>query len=803
MVRRLLPLIVFLALAGILLWPVLFGGRALLPGSMLGQMAPWNAATPKADTDTWNALTWDSIAYFYPARAFLGRSLRSGILPLWNPYQMCGMPFLASFQSAVLYPPNWLFAVIEPARAFGWLAFLHLFAAGAFTYLFLKGLGLGRTASTFGGSAFMLSGFAITWLELPVFLSTAIWLPLALHYSREAHETGHGRCAAVAGIAIALSLLGGHPQIAFYCLLTVGLYWVYLGISGRRKTSIFRTLVHAGLTFGLGLALAAPQIYPALELAQLSHRGGTVPTMQGYAAYSSLAMPWRNLVTLLAPYFFGNPAKSSFTQFAEFCGYIGILPLLLAVPAFGIAGKARRQVWFFGGLTVLALLMALGTGVNRLFYFGVPGFAHSGSPSRALFLFMFAMAVLGAIGLDRVLRDDDRSRSPLVRVAVLGAVILVAGIILAHLSFQPMLGGFSEGELFRAVLPEFGLFVLLLAVGVTALILTAMGKVSRQAGGALAVVVLAADLLAFGASYNPTCKPSEVYGKTPTIDLLKEKAGFGRIMPLNDKWSLSKTPKSVLPPNAATAYGLFDVQGYDALYPVRYKALLDAAAGRDSCPRENGNMVFARNPKSPVYDLLGVQWIISGKPMSGARNAGDGCYVYHNGNALPRAFLVHMIEYGDDQQVLDRLARGEADPRMVALVDTDDAERINPWPLVGAMGSGKPAAHDSVVIREYGCNGLLVYVQAAEPGVLVLTDQYYPGWKARVDNNAVEIARVDYAFMGIAVQAGTHSVEFTYMPESFARGLKLMKVALVVIVCFGIYAIVRFFEGFRRGSGAS
>ncbi len=795
MIRRLLPLIVFLALACVLLWPVLFGGRVLMPGGMIQAMSPWSATQARDADDSWNALLWDSAAYFYPARDFLGRSLRSGTLPLWNPYQMCGTPFLANFQSALLYPPNWLFALIPTARAIGWLAFLHLFLAGAFTYLFLRGIGIGRIGSTFGGVAFMLSGFAVTWLELPVFLSTAIWLPLALHYSRMAHETGSARHTVVAGIAIALSLLGGHPQIAFYCLLAVGLYWIYLGVSGRRTTSLFRSIVLAGFTFGLGLMLAAPQIYPALELAELSHRGGALPTSEGYAAYSGLALPWQHLVTLLMPYFLVNSWKIP-TEFAERCGYIGILPLLLIAAAFA-RSKERRHAWFMGGLAALGLLMALGTGINRLFYFGVPGFAHSGSPSRALFLFMFSVAVLGGMGLDYML-SGDRKRGPSVLwIAAPAGVILALGAVLTHINLATVAGEYSEGQLLSAEMPRIVIFVVYLAAGVGAFILTLKGKISRDAGGALAVVVLAADLLTFGIGFNPTCKPSEVYCKTQTTDLLKAKSGYSRIMPLNDKWSLMKTPRAVLPPNAATAYGLYDVQGYDALYPVRYKALLDAAAGCDSCPRENGNMVFARNPQSPVYDLLGVQWVISQKPVPGARNAGDGCYVYRNRGVLPRAFLAQMIEYGDDQDILQRIASGEANLRSVALVDADDADQINPWPVIGARKSGKPAESDSVTIRRYGCNRVLLDVQATAPSVLVLTDQYYPGWRARVDGKLASVAQVDYDFRGIAVPAGTHSVEFIYRPESFDKGLRLMEIAFVIIAGFLIYMAVRFLESRR------
>ena len=629
---------------------------------------------------------------------------------MWNPHQMCGTPFLANYQSAVLYPPNWLFAIIPAARAFGILAALHLFALGAFTFLFLRSLSLGRIASTFGAVAFMLSGFAITWLELPVFLSSGVWLPLALYCingTYRADRTYRTAYAAGAGAALGLSLLGGHPQIAFYVWMAAGLYWAYLAISDRRFPW------PAVLAMGIGLALAAPQLLPSMELAGLSHRGGSSPTADGYTAYSALAMPWRHLITFALA-----TAEDGLGWYPEYCGYQGAIPVIFAFLAF----RRKNQSWFFAGLGVLALLMALGTGINRLFYFGIPGFSHSGSPARVLFLYMFSVAVLGAIGFQRFLTWDKKA-------------------IRTH--------GRMLGLIF--------------------------------VGG------LAAILLAFGYFVNPTSKPSEVYPPTALTDSLATE-DFSRVMPLNDRWSLVAYPHAVLPPNSASVYGLYDVQGYDAFYPVRYKQLLDAAAGRDSSPQENGNIVFARpalrtgsrqrreNPESPVYDLLGVRRIVS---QNGVRR---------NPNALPRAFLVHAVEYYEDQEILRRVVSGETDLRSVALVNVKSLGRLDAWQGTESM---KPAARDRVTITKYSGNTVTLEVEAMKAGVLVLTDQYYPGWRATLDGKLVHVEQVDYAFRGIPVPAGPHTVTFTFASEPFKRGRNYAVTALIVLMGIGINAMVK------------
>ena len=109
--QRWLPYALFLILVLVFLWRPIFTGRALLPGDYLARMQPWTAVeSQKSKVESprpqWNPLEWDAIAQFYPWRVFYARSMRSGHIPLWNPHQFCGTPFLANGQSACLYPPQ-------------------------------------------------------------------------------------------------------------------------------------------------------------------------------------------------------------------------------------------------------------------------------------------------------------------------------------------------------------------------------------------------------------------------------------------------------------------------------------------------------------------------------------------------------------------------------------------------------------------------------------------------------------------------------------------------------------------------
>ena len=134
------------ALASLLFyWPALFGGKILLPLDNLWTMPPWIGPPGQISH---NLLISDMILQNYPWKLILQQAFRQRELPLWNPYEMAGLPYLATGQTAVLYPLSWLFLVLGPLRAFGWYSALHQFLAAGLTYLFLRRLGVGRVGES-------------------------------------------------------------------------------------------------------------------------------------------------------------------------------------------------------------------------------------------------------------------------------------------------------------------------------------------------------------------------------------------------------------------------------------------------------------------------------------------------------------------------------------------------------------------------------------------------------------------------------------------------------------------------------
>ncbi len=710
---------------------------------------------------------YDSVGQFYPWRKFAADSIRSGTIPLWNPYQFCGTPFVANSQSAVFYPLNFIYYIVPIERAAGINVLLHLILAASFMWLFLRELGVSNGGGAIGGITYAFSTWQVTWLHLPTFLATSCWLPLVLVLTRRLFvNSGANPIARVLslGICLGICILGGHLQIAFYVVLAAILLAIYCilfpadidsqdtGETGSNRLQIrSRTLVGkmARLVAALVIAgmIAGPQVLSSLELSRQSHRR-TAPSAAGYAAYTAYAVSPGALATLFVPDMFGNPSAAvkdsasgrivstyvgqsrggMYFNYAEGAMYVGLLPLCFAAFAVIRRRQEGRLIPYFGGLAILSLLLALGTPVDALFYFYLPGFGQSGSPGRSLVLWAFALAALASLGYEKAAKDNATP----VKTAVVSFIALgLFGICVYYLALSQLPDGIRADS-------GFGRQLVFLAISAGFLLLLCLGKARTGAIAIAPFVLLIADLFATGINYNPTSPPGEVYPSTAAIDAMRDSARHDRIMPINRNWSFAG-PQAILPPNGAMVFGLRDVQGYDSLFPGQYKDFMNRLAGQDSSPQEVGNMVFAKNPMSPLTESTGVKTVASLEPLSlpgAAERFVDGIYLYTLSSARGRASYL--------------TARGTTTP-----VDwlEDAGTRVS----LGTMTDS--------------------------PATLRLADQFYPGWVATIDGSPATIER-DGIFRKVSVPAGKHVLRFTYCPSAFQFGLYLMLIAFASCACY-------------------
>lgn len=549
---------------------VLFTSHVLLPGEMLLGFAPFGAE----GSAPWNILQWDALAQYYPWRHFAAQQLQSGLIPLWNPHQFSGAPFIANGQSAVFYPLNFPFWVVDVARAFGVSAALHTLLASLSTYALLQRWRLSRAASLLGAIAFGFCGYLAAWVLLPTLANTASWLPLGILLLEKAVEGVKVRATfkamfALLAVAIACSFLAGHAQIFFYILVALAL-----------RALLLRPLLRAVSTLVAACALAgflgAIQALPTLELARLGHRAGATPTVAGWENFlAPRALQGWDLPSLFV---FGWPQSYSFS---ENFGYVGAGVLALVVFA-TIAFLIRREYsWneglqrrtFAVALPALGVLYATATPLAKAFYFYVPGLAQMGGVGRALLLWSFGAALLAAFGLDALRR---RWSTPVIPVL---ALLLISGELFAY-----------------------GILQVRTAPRATIYPATAVTQFLQ----------------------SQTQDGSRVLLLTPRATWLPPE-GFPPGSPV-------RRPAGVLPPNGAMVYGLNDVNGYDSLAPRAYREFLVQGEDSDVSPQLNGNMILLENLTSPALDQLNVRYVVSQNPLqtTGLREVlrADGCIVY-------------------------------------------------------------------------------------------------------------------------------------------------------------------------------
>ncbi|MDO8587242.1 MAG: YfhO family protein [Armatimonadota bacterium] len=733
---KILPPILILICVVVLLFPALPGGRALLPAGDLAYMSPWNSVLEPAGLQ-WNPLMWDALAQFYPWRALYNEALHDGELPLWNPRQLCGAPLYANVQSAVFYPLNLIFYVMDPARAFGFSALLHLFLAGLFTFLLARALGASPVGATVSGLTYALCAFNVTWLELPTFVNVATWLPLILLLIRLALTRASNYLCVAAGAAVGMALLAGHFQIAFYTLFAAFAWGIWTAFELRRSGSrrLVRSLARLASIAVFGFGLAAIQLLPSFELAVLSHR--TEPaTLAGYSRYAASGLPGMNLITAFVPDFFGNPSKNSpfwgMGNYAEYAMYVGILPLILAVTAMAFDRRGRHKL-FFAILAAFSILIALGTPLNAIFYYGVPGFNATGSPARILLLYCLSMSILAGFGATAFTGKwpgrfpnllAGRMSMTLFVLGVTGFAFLAAGLYTSLALTQ--IPGMTSEQTYSGL---YGVFIAvgLFFVAAAILVWRAAGMIRPSLTAGLIILATVSDLLLFGYNYNVVSPASAVYPPTHGISFLQEFTDRDRIMPINSRWSLVNIPPAILPPNSATVYALYDMQGYDSLFPGAYKRFAAKLQGQDPSPIQNGNMVLFRSYSRRAARY--AKYVVSSAAIPDPALQlvyEDEFFVYENPNALPRAEVFRL------------------DPR--------DPPPTFRW------------THDLL-------NQVELKVMSQKGARLVLRDTLYPGWKAYVEEKPVPIQPYEGIFRSVVVSPGSAPVMFKFEPSSLRVGM--------------------------------
>ena len=374
-------------------------GRVLSPAAWLYSQAPWSGTAPPADLGPGNGLLSDSVLQFEPWLAYAAQRLHAGALPLWQPANMLGAPFIGNMQSAVFDPLNWPYLLWPDPVMPALRAWLKLLVAALGTYGLARAvLRVGPVPAALAAISFAFSTFLTVWLLYPL-TGAVVWLPWLWWATARLIAQPGPRSLAVLAVFAALPLLAGQPEMALHLALATGAWALFCAIRcGGGRQGLTGLALWAG-GYALGTLLAAIQVLPFLEYLSQSAawqaRAGTQP---------DLWLPPYLAWTLVSPLLFGTPIHSDWwdmwTNYNEAANYAGLLPLLLL--PFALRERAQRALALF---LIGGALLAAGVAYHLPILFdawtSLP-LLRTAANQRLIVFVQFALALLGALGLDAV-----------------------------------------------------------------------------------------------------------------------------------------------------------------------------------------------------------------------------------------------------------------------------------------------------------------------------------------------------------------------------------------------------------------
>lgn len=723
------PQIIIVALWLVFSFPYVFKGLVPFPSDYLVTFfPPWSSHYGMPVKN--NAMP-DVITQIYPWKKLTIETWKSGQVPLWNPYAFSGTPHAGNYQSAVFSPVNILFFILPFLDAWSVMILLQPLLAGLFMYMFVQSIGRSKGASLLSAVSFMFCGFIVVWMAYGTLGYAVLFLPLILWGVRR------NNVLAVSG-GVVLSLVSGHFQTSIYVIGTAVAYMLW-----NRQWKHLLSLL-------FGVCIAMPQVL-------LGYKSFAAST-RSLAVVRGEIIPWQYLVTLIAPDFYGNPVTRNdwFGHYAEWAGFVGVTPLILAVVA--MAGKKTKEIWFFTLLFIGTLLLALPSLFNDILYvLKIPVLSGSAA-SRIIVLASYSLTILAAFGLDAVIKNKKKILFLCIPFAIMW-LVLVFG--------KP----FPADKLLVAQRN----FVIPSTLYVVTSVLLLFKK--RRWAIIILLVLTAFDVLRFANKWMPFESRQYVYPGVPSLQFLSARSGVDR------------TFGNIGAGEVGVMHHIPIIEGYDAVYPARYGEFIDAVASGKVSPGARSVVQFDKNGlyKSEALQLLGIKYIYH--RFSDGRNIwvfpyweyltdgsmkqiyNDGTYeIFQYNSVLPRVFLASSYTVRNtDKAIIDTLFAKEFDRANTLVLEEKPA--IEP-----AAGSG------TVSVLRYTPNKVVIDTESTANKLLFISDTFDKGWQVTIDGKRSGIYRADYDFRAVPVPAGKHSVVFDYNPAEFRWGIIIAGIGMIGVL---------------------
>ncbi len=745
----------------------------------------------------------------HPYRQLTVSTIASGEAPLWNPWRGSGQPLLANPNALILHPTTLLFLILPFPAAFKLSVIVQYFVAAAGVWLVLRDVGASRGGALAGACVFAFCGYTAALGNLINLLDSAAFMPLTIWLAGRALTRGFAPWGSLAAVSLAVQLLSGEPALLACTLLALaGLHWSFPHVAGDDGGGAPDLRTRFVALAGIGLlaaALAMCGILPTLELLVRSERAA------GFDAAEVLkwSRPPATLVETVAPSVFGDPTRIGPGGFRAGALFDTGLPFILSIylgPAALIlaglgwsrgmrkGGRPRAEALVAAALTAAGAALSIGRflPLYPILLTLIPPLSSVRYPVKYFVLVVWAVSLMSARGYDAVCsREPGRAGLTGRILGAVGAGAAVTGGVALWLLASA-----------QAVAPAGGALLHAGVVTVLALLLAGAGTQTLRRFGLVALV--AGDLIVASIPLNPVAPPS-FYTTRPPLEREIDAETGGRLwaMPRPKGFAFRSPLASWVDPGSLVSGFLWDryTLRNATYFPERLRFAYDrgnerldvmpgAALGKLLYEEAGGALPPERAARLLTVAGVGSAITYGGLPLPGFVPDGklEGLssvpvVMMSDPAPLPRAYVAIRVEIRPEMdRALARLREPSFDPRREVILEEGSAP-ADEDPAVEQPAGIRPATIVSETANRVG-----VECESDRGGYLVLTDTFYPGWKATVDGHEAAIVRANTMFRAVAVPAGRHRVEFEYAPSTARSGLMVTAAALLLA---GLLAVPR------------
>lgn len=686
----------------------------------------------------------DAARFGYPVAFHYREAFWRAEVPLWNPLNSCGLPFLAQWNTMTLYPLSLFYLLLPMPWSFGVFTLGHLVLAGVGMYCLALRWAGNRVGAAVAGAAFAFNGLTWQGLMWPNIIAAWGWMPWVVLAVERGWREG-GRWLIFAALAGTMQMLSGGAEVILLTWLVVGALWLTLLL--QAVVARWKLL---GRAIGIGClvaGLSAAQILPFLDL--LAHSQRNV----AYADSGEIVMPAWGWTNYLVPLFHGFRTSQGIflqpTQNWTPSYYVGIGIVGLALLA--LWSVRDRRVWLLGALVVFSLTMALGRQayVYDVIRHVVPPLGLLRFPIKFVMLATFAFPLLSAYGFNwlQSMPPKEAWRKP---ATIALALLAGIGVILFFAWQYPLEGDHPSATATNGI--GRALFVVLIGGCIALLCRTANAKLRRALELGL-ITLLWLDVFTHTPNLSPTA-PCAAFAPDTIRQFFnwgnQLQAGTSRaLQSFSSHWKmttrLAGDQQTDLYGRRLSLYAdlnlLDHVSKFDGFYPLDLKESVALF-----------NLVyFTTTNTARLQDFVGIS--MTGNPT----NAVDWV---RRDTFLPMITAGQKPVFADGAATLSAVGSARFEPLRDVYLPLEAQRQIQPT----------NAANARIVSSKFAPLHVAMEVEAAAPAMVVVAQAFYHPWHAYVDGKPTPLWRANYAFQALQVPAGSHQVRLVYEDRSFVYG---------------------------------